>query len=728
LNRLGLYQPQPEIAANKNNPRGYGEPEWAVKFHQKLLRQAGVKLEDARPSAWELTSRVAEKAAARAELRAWLEEQLTYSNRVVIKDPHLSWFTDLYRWTAEDMSLHLAVVSMLRHPVETTKSRELAYGGPNSAATRLATWVNVMLHVESHTRGLPRAVVAYDDLLSDWRSALSVADESLELQLFEHASPEQVAEADELIDPTLKRASGDWGDLHVPSYLQEIAQQTWLGLQGLIGTSPASQPVEALDQLRSAYADLYDGAEAIARSSIRAARAEGRRQAAAHTREVQKEHSAEVASTLTAATGRAKRVARRAAARAKRTASARLSGGRSEGESSDGKLPVFFLVWDIDEAGGVARSVSTLANGLAEGRRVEIISRYRTRGKHRFNISDKVSVRYLEDRRGTAPSGVVATDVVPGEPSSEDGGAVTPSRRLPKGALKPEDTDARLREALGGLPPGILVSNRPSLHVAAAYHSPAHVIKVATEHSSLSMRGPVVRSALEQLASRIDALVTLTESDQASMANLLNGSGTLLETIPNALPVNVVGNGAPAESTTIVAAGSLVANKGFDRLIAAFAPVAKEFPDWSLHIYGRGGERPALTEQIASLGLQDQVDLKGFDPNFVDRLSDAALLAMSSHYESFGMVLIEAMGSGVPVIAFDCPTGPRHLIDNERTGLLIPDGDIDAYSEGLRRLMSQADLRREIGQEALRRLQHYSLDGVVDQWERMFTQLETARV
>ena len=157
-----------------------------------------------------------------------------------------------------------------------------------------------------------------------------------------------------------------------------------------------------------------------------------------------------------------------------------------------------------------------------------------------------------------------------------------------------------------------------------------NVIKVATEHSSLSMRGPVVRSALEQLASRIDALVTLTESDQASMANLLNGSGTLLETIPNALPVNVVGNGAPAESTTIVAAGSLVANKGFDRLIAAFAPVAKEFPDWSLHIYGRGGERPALTEQIASLGLQDQVDLKGFDPNFVDRLSDAALLAISA--------------------------------------------------------------------------------------------------
>lgn len=718
MHRLGLHIPQPEIAANKTNPRGFGEPEWAVEFHQRLLHSYGVRLEDGRPRAWELAARAAQRPQVRAELRAWLEQQIAQSDRVVIKDPRLTWFTDLYRAVADELSVRLTVVTMLRHPVETTKSRELAYGRSGQATSRLAAWVNVMLHVEHLTRDLPRAMVPYEDLLDDWRGALQRADVGLGLDLFNRAGERELAEAGRLVDPTLRRASGDWGDLAVPEHLQQLAEQTWQTLGRLADPDQGLDVRQDLDDLRDAYNRIHTDALAIARSSIQAARVDERRKAAAQV------PTTPLAPTpVRAAAGRARKTARRAAGRAKRTVQRRLEEGRRADPSRD-RVPVYLLVWSVDQAGGVARTVSTLASGLAGRHPVEIISLFRHRDRLRFELDERVRVTYLEDQRAHGPSGKPVVLRARDNPARSQEARALDSR--PSNLTLKEDgtselTDKLLHDALADLPPGILVSNRPVLHLAAAHYAPERVRRIAVEHTSFADRGRAHKEALRAHSDRLDVLVTLTDADHKSYAELFSDCANppVTATIPNAVPPGVSAAATPERSRTIVAAGSLIPLKAYGRLIDAFAPLAVEFPEWRLHIYGRGRLRPALQEQISNLGLQGQVALKGFHADFTKVLTESAVLAVSSRHEAFPMVILEAMGTGLPVIAFDCPTGPRHMIEHERTGLLIPDGDVQAYTEGLRRLMADGDLRQSYGAQGARSVQRYSIGRVVAEWESL---------
>ncbi|MGH3356546.1 MAG: sulfotransferase family protein, partial [Nocardioidaceae bacterium] len=170
--RLGLYIPQPEIKPDATNPRGFGEPRWVLAFHKEMLKSVDVSHDDARPVAWDLTAQVAERARARRRLRAWLEEQFAVSDRVVVKDPRLAPFLGLYRTVADDLSVQLCVVTMLRHPAETVRSKETYYGDHLGSTARMASWLNMMLSVEHATRDLPSAVIRFDDLLTQWRPTL----------------------------------------------------------------------------------------------------------------------------------------------------------------------------------------------------------------------------------------------------------------------------------------------------------------------------------------------------------------------------------------------------------------------------------------------------------------------------------------------------------------------------------------------------------------------------
>lgn len=278
--RLGLLVPQPEVKANKSNPSGFGEPRWAVDFHDGLLKSVAVTREDARPEALELAHRVAERPKARARLRGWLEEQFSQSDRVVIKDPRLAWFLELYRVVADEISVDLSVVTMLRDPAESVRSRQLAYTSKIEATTRMAGWLNVMLSVEVASRELPRAIVSYEDLLSQWQATLTAAEKVLPLQLLGAATHEQIQAADELVDPSLRRASPDWDELDLPAQLRELAERAYEALNAMRvapeGGAPSASP-ELIDATRELYARYYQDSEYVVRSSITAARTAERR-------------------------------------------------------------------------------------------------------------------------------------------------------------------------------------------------------------------------------------------------------------------------------------------------------------------------------------------------------------------------------------------------------------------------------------------------------------------
>jgi len=174
-----------------------------------------------------------------------------------------------------------------------------------------------------------------------------------------------------------------------------------------------------------------------------------------------------------------------------------------------------------------------------------------------------------------------------------------------------------------------------------------------------------------------------------------------------------------------VAAGRLARQKGFDRLVAAWALVARKHPDWRLNIFG-AGEPEALQARIDKKKLTDVVTLKGFTDEPYQRFAESAIYAMSSRSEGFPMVLLEAMGCGLPLVSFDCPTGPADIIQDGRNGLLVRDGDIKGLAAALNRLIDDPELRRRMGATGVELAKDYAPARIATRWEDLFAELQQA--
>ncbi len=266
--RLGVHIPKPEVSANRSNPRGFGEPRWLVDYHNELLALVDVAIEDGRPEAWELTDQIVERPELLDRLVSWLEDQFAESDRIVVKDPRLAWFFQLHRAAADRLDAEVHVATMLRHPAEVMRSREIAYGTKTSNTTRVVGWMTMMLGTELRSRDLPRATVRYDDLLVDWRSAMTKADETIRMGLFDRASPEQIAAAGDLVDPTLHRSTADWDELELPPRLLDLATRTYDTYGQLVGAgaTDGGETRAQLDAIRAELTAYYDESFDVARN------------------------------------------------------------------------------------------------------------------------------------------------------------------------------------------------------------------------------------------------------------------------------------------------------------------------------------------------------------------------------------------------------------------------------------------------------------------------------
>lgn len=286
LKYLGLSIPQPEVAADSSNPRGFFEPRWVVDFHKRLLLDAGVATLDARPTAQEKIAQVGSRAEVREELRTWLETSVT-DPQVVVKDPRTFWLKDLWRETAEAVGVDANYLTMLRHPAEVVGSRDTHYGKNRSAEDRraratgvLAGWVNVVLLNEATSRGEPRVFVHYEDLLADWRSAMHLVSTELGLDVNTDLTGKVPHPIDDFIDVDLRRVRITWDDLDVPETLRELADNVWQSLSEL--ADPAGDPEAPsarLDRYREEYDALFEHARALVYDATVARVREVRRQA-----------------------------------------------------------------------------------------------------------------------------------------------------------------------------------------------------------------------------------------------------------------------------------------------------------------------------------------------------------------------------------------------------------------------------------------------------------------
>lgn len=223
----------------------------------------------------------------------------------------------------------------------------------------------------------------------------------------------------------------------------------------------------------------------------------------------------------------------------------------------------------------------------------------------------------------------------------------------------------------------------------------------------------------EQIVRRFDKFVVLTNEDRGYWGNLPN-----IEVIPNAA-MHVSDTYSDVMNKRVIAVGRLDYQKGFDRLIQAWQLVQHtgRFTGWKLDIFGQGEWQEMLQQMIGKAGLQDTARLNRPTKQIGEEYVKSDMLVMSSNYEGFPMVMIEAMACGLPVVSFDYKCGPKDIIQSGINGLLVPNGDIQALADAMTKVMEDEAYRKMLSLNARKVVDTYSEQAVMAQWIRLFTSI-----
>lgn len=184
-------------------------------------------------------------------------------------------------------------------------------------------------------------------------------------------------------------------------------------------------------------------------------------------------------------------------------------------------------------------------------------------------------------------------------------------------------------------------------------------------------------------------------------------------------------NGKRSDGKTMMAMGRLTPQKGFDLLLKAFASISNKHSEWSLVIWGEGKSRYDLEALRDQLGLEKKVTFPGSTPEAYQRMRLSDLFVLPSRYEGFPNVLVEAMACGLPVVSFDCPSGPRDIIRDGVDGMLVPKENVEALAQALDRMMAEETTRNRMAVNALEVNQRFSLEHIMEQWETLLLKLDT---
>lgn len=336
---------------------------------------------------------------------------------------------------------------------------------------------------------------------------------------------------------------------------------------------------------------------------------------------------------------------------------------------------ILFIVRGLHDVGGIERVTIVVAGMLlAEGYKVSILCIQG--GKPYFDLPEEIQLVYLPECLGS-------------------------SRRK------------KLQKWIESHHPSLVIvsgTNRP-LFILRAIGSSCPII--AWEHLNATISAHPLHNIYRYAYARHATIVTLSEADRESwLKKIPKASVTCIPnpaTLPKASP-------SLLKSKRILAIGRLAGQKGFDLLIRAWALIESQFPEWELRIVGSGRKERDLRKLTAQLGITERIEMIPATPDVITEYQGASLYALSSRYEGFGLVLVEAMQMGLPVVSFNCPHGPKEIVSDGKTGILVPDGDIQLFAQALAHLLQHPELRAEMGAEALRQVDRYSPKVLATKW------------
>lgn len=226
------------------------------------------------------------------------------------------------------------------------------------------------------------------------------------------------------------------------------------------------------------------------------------------------------------------------------------------------------------------------------------------------------------------------------------------------------------------------------------------------------------RRVARQLAAKFcDTVVTLTERDQQKWLKSTSHKSQIVP-IPNPSPYSPQNCENKHSTKTVLAIGRLTYQKGFDLLLKAWIDVHEQLPDWKLIIVGEGEDRDQLESFINVNNLSSNVTLVGNTANIDSYYSNAEIFCLSSRYEGFGMVLVEALAFGLPIVSFDCELGPAEIL--EGTGsILVPGEDTKQLAYSLIHLIKNKDIRAEISSKNLQKSLEYQPEKIIEEWQKL---------
>ena len=414
-------------------------------------------------------------------------------------------------------------------------------------------------------------------------------------------------------------------------------------------------------------------------------------------------------------------VVKRAVLRALRSALMRyVRAAPPEGEDPSRK--VFILLVSAWGMGGTIRAAINLAGYLADHHEVEIISTYRRRDQPYFAFDPRVKVTALEDQRpGAIPRHVRPLHAVLSR---------IPSALYPAADIRKHNhnlwTDVQIVRRLRGQT-GFLLASRPGHNILIADLALPGMTTIGLEQMNLRSHARNLRRMMIRRYRKLDGLAVLTEQDRAEYQAAMNGTAPPMWRIPNTVR-DIEPPQADLSAKRIFAAGRYTGQKGYDMLIAAFAPVAEAHPDWELKLCGRGHDEAKLRQIVEALGLGDRVELAGATDDVPGEMAQASVYVLSSRFEGFPLVLIEAMSKGMAVVAFDCPTGPADIVDDHRNGLLVPPRDVERLTAAMLEMVGDEGLRRRCAAAAVETARDYTMAAIGPKWDEMMQALVRDKV
>ncbi|WP_304576448.1 glycosyltransferase family 4 protein [uncultured Clostridium sp.] len=384
-------------------------------------------------------------------------------------------------------------------------------------------------------------------------------------------------------------------------------------------------------------------------------------------------------------------------------------------------MKITFLTLDIFGMGGTIRTVLNIANYLVNnGYDVEVVSVLRYRKEPFFYIDPKIRIVVLHSKliKKTNRKGI-------------KGKIVSFLDKSKSVLIHPDDeghhhfsllTDIKMYKYLKSIKDGVLISTRPSFNIFVSKYINKNVITIGQEHLNLSIYPKRLQKSIKRYYPKLKYLATLTDDDTLDYKKLFSDKKIKIVKLTNSIPP-FESKLSTLEDKTILAAGRLVPQKGFDLLIEAFEKIIDKAPDWKVKIFGAGKDKEMLQNMISEKHLYNNVLLMGPTKEIEKELTQSSIYALSSRFEGFGMVIIEAMQCGVPVVSFDCPKGPGEIIANNEDGILVENGNVDAFAEALLELIEDKNKRIEFSKNAIKNVKRYTIDEIGKEWDRILKEI-----